>query len=309
MMRSLALLCAVIASSDAFSVSPVGLRAGLMSSRAISQGRTAAPLAALSMQAAAPSLSPARPPSLVPGSPLPRIYVYDHCPFCVRARMIFGLKNIKHEVRFMPNDDVKTPTDLVGKKIAPILEMPYLGEVMKESMDIVKRIDEDPALGTPILRPASDRADIKAWQKAHANTFRALQRPRYVMTGLLPEFAQAEAREMFIKNHQMVGYEKADWKDDSKFTQEQRKAEYQKALEQTASLLPQANAALNDLEALIFSPEHCSEGGLSYDDIDLFARLRSITIIRGIVMPPKVNAYMQTMSSWADIPLYTAMAL
>eukprot|EP00961_Rhodomonas_salina_P250502 3386579-Rhodomonas_salina.1 len=32
-----------------------------------------------------------------------------------------------------------------------------------------------------------------------------------------------------------------------------------------------------------------SEMGLSYDDIDLFARLRSITIIRGIVMPPKVG--------------------
>ncbi|MDU4397175.1 MAG: glutaredoxin, partial [Haemophilus parainfluenzae] len=22
-----------------------------------------------------------------------KLYVYDHCPFCVRARMIFGLKN------------------------------------------------------------------------------------------------------------------------------------------------------------------------------------------------------------------------
>ena len=23
-----------------------------------------------------------------------KLYVYDHCPFCVRARMIFGLKNL-----------------------------------------------------------------------------------------------------------------------------------------------------------------------------------------------------------------------
>lgn len=27
-----------------------------------------------------------RPTEVVVGSPLPRVYVYDHCPFCVRAR-------------------------------------------------------------------------------------------------------------------------------------------------------------------------------------------------------------------------------
>ena len=26
------------------------------------------------------------------------LYVYDHCPFCVRARMIFGLKNLPVEL-------------------------------------------------------------------------------------------------------------------------------------------------------------------------------------------------------------------
>jgi len=258
---------------------------------------------------AAPSVGMGRPKALVPGSPLPRLYVYDHCPFCVRARMIFGLKNIKHEVRFMANDDVETPTALVGKKIAPILEIPYLNEVMRESMDIVQRIDTDASMGPAVLRPASDRSDIKAWQKKHAETFRGLQRPRYVMTGLLPEFASYEAREMFIKNHQMVGFEKADWKDDAKTSQEFRKAEYAKALAQTQTLLALANTALMELDPLIASPQHCSPAGLSYDDIDLFARLRSITIIKGITLPPKVNAYMETMSAMADIPLYTAMAL
>jgi hypothetical protein len=52
---------------------------------------------------------------------LPTIYVYDHCPFCVRVRVALGLKNIKHNLHFMANDDVPTPTALVGKKIAPIL--------------------------------------------------------------------------------------------------------------------------------------------------------------------------------------------
>ena len=51
---------------------------------------------------------------------LPTLYVYDHCPFCVRVRVAMGLKNVKHIVNFMANDDVDTPTALVGKKIAPI---------------------------------------------------------------------------------------------------------------------------------------------------------------------------------------------
>jgi hypothetical protein len=51
---------------------------------------------------------------------LPTVYVYDHCPFCVRVRLVLGIKNVKHNLYFMANDDIPTPTSLVGKKIAPI---------------------------------------------------------------------------------------------------------------------------------------------------------------------------------------------
>ncbi|MEQ5209184.1 glutathione S-transferase N-terminal domain-containing protein, partial [Proteus sp. fly-1067] len=39
-----------------------------------------------------------------------KLYIYDHCPFCVRARMIFGLKNIDVEQIFLMEDDKATPT-------------------------------------------------------------------------------------------------------------------------------------------------------------------------------------------------------
>jgi hypothetical protein len=51
---------------------------------------------------------------------LPVLHVYDHCPFCVRVRVALGIKNVKHIINFMANDDIPTPTKLVGKKIAPI---------------------------------------------------------------------------------------------------------------------------------------------------------------------------------------------
>ncbi len=34
-----------------------------------------------------------------------KLYIYDHCPFCVKARMIFGLKNIPVELNVLQNDD------------------------------------------------------------------------------------------------------------------------------------------------------------------------------------------------------------
>ncbi len=50
-----------------------------------------------------------------------KLYVYDHCPFCVRARMIFGLKNLPVELVVLANDDEATPIGLVGKKLYQFL--------------------------------------------------------------------------------------------------------------------------------------------------------------------------------------------
>ncbi len=57
---------------------------------------------------------------------LPIVYAYDHCPFCVRVRLALGIKNVKHNVHFLQNDDINTPTKLIGKKIAPIFVSEFL---------------------------------------------------------------------------------------------------------------------------------------------------------------------------------------
>jgi glutaredoxin 2 len=56
-------------------------------------------------------------------TPLPKLYIYDHCPYCTRARMIFGLKNVEHELVFVANHDEHTPIGLVGVKMVPILQL------------------------------------------------------------------------------------------------------------------------------------------------------------------------------------------
>jgi hypothetical protein len=76
-------------------------------------------ISALQMSSAAAATAFEKPNRVVRGD-LPTLYVYDHCPFCVRVRVALGIKNVKHNLHFMANDDIPTPTKLVGKKIAPI---------------------------------------------------------------------------------------------------------------------------------------------------------------------------------------------
>jgi len=237
----------------------------------------------------------------------PTLYVYDHCPFCVRARLALGLKGVEYECRFMANDDVDLPTALVGKKIAPIWDAGDGSAPYAESLDIVRNIDADAKNGpTGMFKEMSDRTDLKAWQKSVQTPLRLLQRPRYVKS-YLPEFATKASKSAFVKNHQLPPHEKPDWKSD-KFTMDQRWALYNDD-GNDAALIAEVNQKLKDLEPLICCKDCCTEGGLSLDDIDLFSRLRSLTIVKGLVFPPKVRAYLDNFADKGDCQLYDAIAL
>jgi len=254
--------------------------------------------------------------SAVPAEPrvvldqLPKVYVYDHCPFCVRVRLALGLKNVKHEVIFLANDDIKTPTDLVGKKVAPIFGLPQDNLVMPESMDIISLVDKDPRFGTPgYFKDFSDRTDLKAWQKQlkKSGISGHMQRPRY-MEAALPEFHTKDGRDAFVKNHPVPPFEKAEWKADD-FTQERRWEEYAKSMAMTDELLPKLNEMLEEMDKMIYCEEYATEGGMCLDDVDLWSRLRSATIVKGAVFPDKLKSYLEYYAEKGDVPLYFGMAV
>jgi len=187
---------------------------------------------------------------------------------------------------------------------------------MGESLDIIALVEGDDRFGTPnAILPATGRSDIKAWQKSVQILLRSLQRPRYVATGLLPEFQQLDGRHAFIKNHQLPPYDKPEWKGDGTdenpgLPMDDKLKLYAEALSKDpAPLLEELNAKLVELDDMIFSESYCSAGGLSMDDIDLWARLRSITIVKGVEWPSKTRNYMDNLSAMGDVPLYDEMAL
>jgi glutaredoxin 2 len=69
-----------------------------------------------------------------------KLYHYVHCPFCVRVRMGLHFLKVPYESMVTAYDDEKTPIDLTGKKMLPIVQYND-GRAQNESLDILKEAD------------------------------------------------------------------------------------------------------------------------------------------------------------------------
>lgn len=214
-----------------------------------------------------------------------KLYVYDHCPFCVRPRMIFGLKNLAVDLVTLLNDDEDTPIGLVGKKVVPILVKDD-GSAMPESLDIVKYIDEN--YGEKLLSEEI-RPEINEWIKQVGSYYYRLLHPRVIQLGLA-EYATQSAVDYFVKKKtESIG-------------------DFSQNLAKSAEYLAKLMQDLTTLESLIVSKESAN-GRLSLEDILLFPMLRNLTCVKDLSFPPKVKAYVEKMAELSKIDLYTDRAV
>jgi glutaredoxin 2 len=213
-----------------------------------------------------------------------KLYVYDHCPFCVKARSIFGLKTIPVELVMMLNDDEATPTRMIGKKMAPILEDG--GRFIPESMDIVAYIDG--LAGAPVLTGPRN-PQVAQWISDANAALYPLTMPRWAASDL-PEFATPDARTTFTRNKEAVV------------------GSFKDRLADSDGYIEELNDHLLLLEGLVQSAEAVN-GTLSEDDIHLFATLRALSIVQGIAYPPAVEAYRVRMAKRTGIDLHDKLAV
>ncbi|MEE6074877.1 glutaredoxin 2 [Avibacterium paragallinarum] len=210
-----------------------------------------------------------------------KLYVYDHCPFCVRARMIFGLKNLPVEEHVLLSDDEATPVALIGKKMAPIL-IKEDGTAMPESLDIVHYVDQN--YGDLLLPDDDVRSDLQAWMQAVSRYYNNLLLPRFVKLGL-SEFATQSAVDYFVKKKtESIG-------------------DFAENLANSAQYIEKLQQDFTALEYLILS-ENGVNDQLSMEDILLFPMLRNLTCVKGLNFPPKTRAYVETMAKLAQVELY-----
>ena len=214
-----------------------------------------------------------------------KLYIYDHCPFCVRARMIFGIQQIPVELITLANDDEATPIRLIGAKQVPILQK-LDGSYMGESLDIVRHINAQ------AKRPISEtiRPSIQAWADKVGEYYNQLLFPRSIQLGL-PEFATPAAVVYFIlKKEASIGTGIAQM------------------LDKTPELLAQIHSDLQTLASQIHS-DTLNGSDLNMEDILIFPMLRNLTMVRGIQFPAAVQDYIVNMAQCSQINTYFDRAL
>ena len=217
-----------------------------------------------------------------------KLYLYDHCPFCVRARMIFGLRNVPVEEIILLNDDEATPIGLIGAKQVPILQKPD-GSHMGESLDIVRYVDE---LAGQARLDETIRSAVQAWFDQVNKFYNHLVMPREVrLEPPLPEFATAEAIAYFVQK------------------KEQNIGSFEKNLAETSTYLDRIHIALPELAALLGEQPYLNGNAPGMEDIIIFPVLRNLTLVKGIVFPAKLQAYIERLSAESKVPLYSERAL
>lgn len=217
-----------------------------------------------------------------------KLYTYDHCPFCIRARMIFGLRRIPLEEIVLLNDDEATPIGLIGSKQVPILQKPD-GSHMGESLDIVRFIDEY-AGGERLDK--NIRPEIQTWFSKVSGYYNRLVMPREVkLDPPLPEFATRAAIDYFInKKEKNIG-------------------SFADNLADSQTYLDKIHTDLAELSALLPDTGYLNGSAPGMEDIIVFPLLRSLTLVKGIVFPPNLLEYINRLSVESNVPLYFDRAL
>ena len=215
-----------------------------------------------------------------------KLYIYDHCPYCVKARMIFGLKKVSLKLVCLLNDDEKTPVSMIGVKMVPILET-QKGIFMPESLDIISYIDKQK--NKPMVSWREDKK-LSSWLSKNSTICYELAMPRWIKTPL-EEFKTKEAQNYFQnKKEAYIG-------------------SFKDCLNNTKTLIKEMKQELKILESFFEKKQKFFGDSLSVNDFHLFAFLRSLSIVKDLSFPEKIKYYSEQMSENSNIPLHHSIAI
>ena len=207
-----------------------------------------------------------------------KLYHYDHCPYCIRVRIILGLKKIPFESIILQNSDENSHFKLVNKKVVPILEYEK-DKFMIESLDIVKFLDE---FDNKSILEKPQNEFIQNWINENSSVIYRLAIPRFVKLNL-EEFKDQKDIDYFTKK------------------KENFLGNFEELLENTSKFIEEIE---KELETLNKEKDFLSKENFSYDDIFLFPTLRNLTCVKGLTFPENVLNYLNKMSELTNIDLY-----
>ncbi|NOH26891.1 glutathione S-transferase N-terminal domain-containing protein [Vibrio mediterranei] len=218
-----------------------------------------------------------------------KLHVFDSCPYCVRVKVLIGLKGLDCQINPMVLGQL--PDSVEGKLekfSVPILEEsdPENGEstIMTESLDIFRKLD---SIGTPLFfsyEPLEKVVELLGkLQQAKA----PLSYPRMPLMNL-PELSSEEALKMFRTSREEA------------FGQT-----LEQAIDNTAQYIPGVEKVVEELEQALM-PQAFINGdrNLNIDDVVAFAELRNLTMVGEFNFSEQMQAYLDVISSRSNVPLY-----
>ena len=213
-----------------------------------------------------------------------KLYLYNHCPHCIKPRLVADLSGLDYELVYLANDDEKSHIDRIGSKQVPFLEKND-GTFLKESIDICNYIAT--LQNFNIAKPQIND-DVKAILAELPNDYRRIIYPR------MPhhpknecDFPTQSAKNYFLN----------------------KKSKYIGDMDLLLSHPPMdaiygINKALKELDNFIQTP-FFSGDEFSWDDIEIFPTLFILTMARDLLdIPTDIENYMRNIENKTNIELY-----
>ncbi|KFZ36394.1 glutaredoxin [Shewanella mangrovi] len=215
-----------------------------------------------------------------------KLFIFDHCPYCVRAMMMTGWKGLNVEWVYLQNQDVDARIRMVGANMVPILEKAD-GSFMAESLDIVAYLDK--LTSDKSLAPAVFSQQIQHFLQESSYYSSRLLFPRNVKVDM-PEFQQAEAIAWYTKNKTAM-----------------ISMSFDDAYAKSANYINGLAHCWPLLDSVSLPSERQYQ--LSYDDILLFPGLRNLTLVKDLAFPERIRRYIEEVAELTQIKLYDDMAI
>ncbi|WP_462157015.1 glutaredoxin 2 [Pseudoalteromonas sp. GB56] len=210
-----------------------------------------------------------------------KLYIYEHCPYSVKARMVAYARNIDVQILYLQADDTTTAIELVGKSTVPILAKNQ-NIAMAQSLDIASyfcKRAKMPLDHGDYLTPASK------WVETYLPTFLRLTLPRWPQLAL-PEFGTLNAIAHYIdRKEAFLGATFAD------------------ILAHSNEDITTMDRALDELSWLDAPDE------ISWADVAIFPFLRNLTVVKGLRTPEHIQHYVHQVATMSNIRTFTDVAV
>ncbi|MCG7522366.1 glutathione S-transferase N-terminal domain-containing protein [Ruegeria sp. Ofav3-42] len=202
-----------------------------------------------------------------------KLYIFETCPFCVRARIMAGLKDLSPELVYVAPGQIPPELDgWIDRLTVPIL---LDGETLIQgSTEIIRHFD---TVGAPKLPSYSTSQELEDWRSSISAPLNALCYPRMSRLNV-PELVSPEAQAFFeCAIPERIGMTFAD------------------ALAQTPRLVNEVK------EALPVTAHFLKGKDFTFDTLAALADLRSLTMVAELSFPEQISGSFRALMTRAGV--------